>query len=452
MPLYAGVCETNITPPPDVWIGGQENMRRCAGVHDDLYARALVLDNGHKRIALIAADLMAGSEEWARSVRHAVADALHTEAGAVMLHCTHTRSGPRLPAVCGADKPDGAAMETLTRKIAGAARQAGDNLLPAGLTYGEASAQIGVARRLSGPDGSVLRTDNYGGPVSSLVQTLCVVGADGQTFALLFAHACPPDTMPNDNAHITADWPGAAVAHLKKRFGKEAADTGIASDALPFCLIGCGGDIAPVRRGSWEAVQTNGRIIADAAHTARWNAHGRLTETLDWTETTVALPLSPPPSIQEAEKMVKALLHDMKRADVSGDEVQRMLSTEQWGWACDMRHTAQSLAANKSDLADLHEPFTIQKLNLGGVTLLGFPAEMFVQYQQAFLTMSNTPVFCLNATNGNAGYMPTEAERERGGYEVDEAYKQHRALNFAPGCEALLHAAVRELLPANEYD
>ncbi len=381
MPLYAGVCETNITPPPDVWIGGQETIRRCEGVHDDLYARALVLDNGHKRVALIVADLMAGSEEWARGVRQAVADALHTDAGAVMLHCTHTRSGPRLPAVYGPDKHDGATMETLTRKIAGVARQAADNLLPAGLTYGEASAQIGVARHLSGSNGSVLRADNYGGAVSSLVQTLCVVGADGQTFALLFAHACPPDTMTGDNAHITADWPGAAVAHLKKRFQKEAADTGIADDALPFCLIGCGGDIAPVRRGSWDAVQTNGRIIADAAHTARWNAHGRLSETLDWSESTLALPLFPPPSLQA---------------------------------------------------------FTIQKLNLGGVILLGFSAEMFTAYQQVFLAMSNTPVFCLNTTNGSLGYIPDEAHAA--------------ALNTASGCEALLHTAVRELLPTSEYD
>ena len=59
MPLYARVCETDITPPPDVWMAGYSFRHTPAhGVHDELFARALVLDDGHTRLAIVATDLV----------------------------------------------------------------------------------------------------------------------------------------------------------------------------------------------------------------------------------------------------------------------------------------------------------------------------------------------------------------------------------------------------------
>ncbi len=257
MPLYAGVCETNITPPPDVWMGGYAGRGRAIGVHDELYARVLVLDNGRTRLALIAADL-AAIPEWLAEARATIAAEIGTVPEAVMLHCTHTHGGPYVYPYRGMGEPDEAYNSLLLRKLAGAARQAASNLQPAHLTYGESSTQIGVNRRETKPDGSVVIGHNYGGAVTPLVQVLCVNGADGRTFALLFSHACHPTTMGRDNRLLTADWPGAAVSRLKERFRAESADTGIAADALPFFLQGCCGDINPLRRGTWADVQHNG--------------------------------------------------------------------------------------------------------------------------------------------------------------------------------------------------
>ena len=396
MPLYAGVCETTITPPPGVWMGGYAGRGPAVGVHDELYARALVLDNGQTRVALVVADLIALSYEDAKIMRQGIASESGAKPEAVMLHCTHTHGGPYTYPFRGMGERDAPYMDVLRRKLIGAARQATDNLQPARLTYGEASAQIGVNRRQTLPDGTVTIGKDYGGPVSPLVQVVCVNGADGRTFALLFSHACHPVTMGADNCLLTADWPGAAIAHLKERFRAESAETGIASDALPFFLQGCCADINPLQQFSWEAMRHNGRIIADAAHTARWNAHGHVGETLDFAETTLPLPLLPPPAPDQ--------------------------------------------------------PFTIQKLSLGGVTLLGFPAEMFAQYGLDFVAQSATPLLCLGYSNGCWGYLPTQAEYKRGGYEIDEAYKYYGTLKFAPYCELRVRQAVAELLAANERE
>jgi neutral ceramidase len=446
MPLYAGVCEANITPPPGVWMGGYAGRGPAVGVHDELYAHALVLDNGQTRIALVVADLVALPYEDAMITRQCIASDLGTEPGAVMLHCTHTHGGPYAYPFRGMGEADKAYTDILHRKLIGVARQAGDNLQPARLTYGESSAQIGVNRRQTRPDGRVTIGKDYGGPVSPLVQVLCVNGADGRTFALLFSHACHPVTLGADNRLLTADWPGAAVAHLKERFRAESAETGIASDALPFCLQGCCADINPIQQFSWEAMRANGRAIADAAHTARWNAHGHVGETLDFAETTLRLPLLPPPAKEELERLIARSLSDEADLEARGEEARLMMARAMRQWAQD----AHRIALNPH--FRLEQPFTVQKLALGGVNLLGFPAEMFVQYQLDFTAQSSSPLLCLGYTNGCWGYLPTRAEYERGGYEVDEAYKYYGTLNFAPDSEPLVRQAVEELLSTKAHE
>jgi hypothetical protein len=448
MPLYAGVCETNITPPPGVWMSGYARRPTGAiGIHDELYARALVLDNGQRRVALLVMDVIALDSDLVARIREGIAAQAGIAPEAVMLHCTHTHGGPMTFSYRAMGHRDGSYIDVLVRKLIGAARQAAETLRPAHLTYGETSAQIGQNRRQARPAGNVVLGADYGGPVAPTAQVLCVNGVDGRTFALLFCHACHPTTMGGDNLYITGDWPGAAVAHLKRRFRAEGAETGIAEEAQPFCLQGCCGDISPNRRGNWEAVEANGRAIADAAHTARWSAHGHLDERLDAEEETVELPLLPPPPLEECERWIAEWEATLERERAANAPPGHILFAEgrlEWGRA------ARTFAA-RSDFA-AKQPFTVQRLTLGGIHLLGFPAEMFVQYQLDFARQSAAPVLSLSYTNGCWNYVPTAAEYARGGYEVDEAYKYYGTLMFTPECESLLRAAAYRLLAVEDPD
>ncbi len=423
MPLYAGVCETDITPPVGLAMGGYSAREAPArGVHDPLFARALVLEDGLTRLALVVADWIGLNVEDADRIRDAIAAQIGTARRAVLLQCTHTHAGPCVQAGARETGPrDPAYLDVMTRKLIGAARQAADDLQPATLTYGEATAQIGVNRRQTQPDGATVIGADYGGPVAPLVQTLCVNGADGRTFALLFAHACHPTTLEAANLYFSADWPGAAVAHLKARFLGESAQAGIVETATPIFLQACGGDINPYRRGTWEAVGANGREIADAAHAARWNAHGRLAERLDACEITLDLPVLPFTPRAPAP-----------RASNSDPTL--------------------ALPSSASLSPSATQPFVIQKLTLGGVTILGFPAEMFVQYQLDFAAQSPAPVLALGGANGCLNYVPTSAEYARGGYEINEACHYYGRPMFAPACEALVRRAVYRLLELSAPD
>jgi neutral ceramidase len=442
MPLYAGVAETNITPPLDTWMAGYSRRPTGAvGVLDELWARALVLEDGHRRLVLLTADVAAFPHWMVTQVRAEIAQRLGTVPQAVLLHATHTHSGPNLGVYRAMGTVDAPYVDVLTRKLVGVARQALSRLQPAHLTYGETSAQIGVNRRATDANGQSVLGTNYAGPVAPTVQVVCVNGADGRMFAMLFSHACHPTTLPREELRFSADWPGAAVAALRDRFQREAADSGVAADAVPLFFQGCCGDINPLRRGDREAVLANGRQIAEAAHTARWNAHGRLDASLDAAEITIDLPLLPPPDAGECERRHAEAVAQFEQARADGRDVGTLQDLQaQIDW------TAEQQQRGLASVPSIMQPFSIQRLILGGVSLLGFPAEMFVSYQLDFAAQVRAPLLTLGTTNGCWNYLPTANEYTRGGYEVTEACRYYGNPMFAPESEEAVRDATVRLL------
>src|SRR2546423_449740 len=94
MPLYAGICETDITPPGGVWMCGYAfRPTGCVAVHDPLYARALVLDDGSASVAILGLDLIGLDFDMVETVRAGVTEQTGIPASAIMLNATHTHAG-----------------------------------------------------------------------------------------------------------------------------------------------------------------------------------------------------------------------------------------------------------------------------------------------------------------------------------------------------------------------
>lgn len=442
MPLYAGVCETNITPPLGIWMSGY-GLRPTGAIriHDELYARVLVLDDGRQRIVLVSADIIAFAPDSVQRIREQIASKLNMAPSAIMLHATHTHGGPNVGIYRCMGERDAGYLDILERKIIGATVQASQEMHPAHFTYGETNAQIGINRRESRRDGRTLLGTDFAGVVAPLVQSLCVNHADGRLMALLFSHACHPTTLGGENLSITAEWCGVAVEQLKSRFRAEVDSQHPTALPVPLFLQGCCGDINPHPRGAWENLNQHGKVIGDAAHQARWNSHGRLEETIDAQEEAVALPLLPPPSVAECDAQIALYEERLAKSRAANAHAGQILYDEGiLAWARDYRLYADLESFQES------QEFAIQRLNLGGVQILGFPAEMFVQYQLDFAAQSRTPVLSLAYTNGCWNYLPTAAEYPRGGYEVNDANKYYGTLMFAPEAESLVRETSYRLL------
>src|SRR3954469_16887899 len=93
--LRAGAGQADITPPQfGYFLGGWTRADRVArGVSTRLYANALVLQRGDRKIALVAAELFAIPAGLQEDVARAVAD-LGYDRTTVLLAASHTHSGP----------------------------------------------------------------------------------------------------------------------------------------------------------------------------------------------------------------------------------------------------------------------------------------------------------------------------------------------------------------------
>ena len=56
--LTAGVARATITPPVGIDMSGFAGREPSLGIHDELYATALVFEEGEERVALVTCDLL----------------------------------------------------------------------------------------------------------------------------------------------------------------------------------------------------------------------------------------------------------------------------------------------------------------------------------------------------------------------------------------------------------
>ncbi len=151
--MRAGFGVAPITPKPPVWLAGFGGRTEAAKeVHEDLEARAVVLDDGTTGLCLVVCDLLGMSRDVATPIRDAIAKDLKIDPANVIISSTHTHSGPS--GISGSDAigwpmPDGF-LDTLHKGCLWAASTARDSSQEATVLYGRAPLPDGFAfnRRL----------------------------------------------------------------------------------------------------------------------------------------------------------------------------------------------------------------------------------------------------------------------------------------------------------------
>jgi len=411
----------------------------CTLVHDELHARAIVFNDGKAAVAILAMDLIALPEDLVQRIREGIAAEVGLEPSAVMLNCSHTHGGPNLGLYNAMGSRDPAYVDVLVRKLVGMTRQAAETMKPAVLSYGRAPVQIGINRRQTNPHTrkTVLGL-NYAGPVAPYVDVLGVSLPSGGTFAILFAHACHGTTLGGDNLRITADFCGYAADHVRSEAG---------NGVTPLFLQGCSGNINPYRRGTYISAAYNGRTLGQAAIKA-WQSASPLydDEPLAFEERVVELPLLPPRSIDAIESEIADWEQKLATEKAAGN-MGAILHAEGMLQYCRME-----LDLARSKKTEFTKPFPIQVLTIGGAKFIGLPAEVFVQYALDFDAQTDQPVFPLGCTNGALNYLPTAADYELGGYEVEHAHRYYNSLMFSPECEKLVRQTAYEMLSVVEPD
>ena len=139
--LRAGAAKVEITPGPTIAAARYD--------HEHLYIRAIVLDNGMTRAALIGVDQGNMPEEVWQEASKKIAAELNCPVDDIIMSATHTHSGAGRGAN-GEEAPINAAQ--LASSMLEAVRQAKAKLQPARMGYGTGRAYLNVNRDAINPE------------------------------------------------------------------------------------------------------------------------------------------------------------------------------------------------------------------------------------------------------------------------------------------------------------
>jgi len=219
--LKAGAAKVDITPAPN------ELPPSYEGVHDRIYARAIVIDNGTTGAVLITVDAGGLSEDTWGNVTQRIQKELGIPAKNVLITATHTHSVPRR-------QGPGASLDDL---IFSSAKQARSAMRPARIGYGSGLSFINVNRNIidrkthgwwEGP--------NYDGPSDKTVAVMTLEGLDGQPIAVYYNYAMHAVVLGQLD-QVSADVPGAASKYIENSFDDKVIalwSTGAAGDQNPI--------------------------------------------------------------------------------------------------------------------------------------------------------------------------------------------------------------------------
>ncbi len=428
--LHAGAARVKLDPPAGLAMLGYGNrVGRNIGVHDDLAAQALVLDDGANKIAIVGVDLLALGVRIADDIRERAAKSTDIAADSILICATHTHSAPafNIFATPRADaKPtEGRNLEWergLPEKIASAIVQANKNLEPASLRAAATSFTLGINRRLKRPHHQVQTAANRSGPADAEVNALGAYRSDGSPIAFLMNYPCHGVVLCEDNLLYSRDWPGFAMDEIET-----AAASAAGPRPISIFIQGATGNIDPHSRGNFEVAEQHGRAMGRATFDALQHA-------LSLAEARIAAHRIP------LNLKLKDFSAELAVARACAAQTQASLDNHRGGDGYQLKrlrdHHAQSLAAlaalealeeqnrrdRRVDAARRELATAITLVTIGNLAVVGIPGELFVELGLALKANPRfTQTFVAGYCNDLIGYIPTRSAYAEGGYEVDTA-------------------------------
>jgi neutral ceramidase len=235
--LRAGVGRAEIAAPAGTPLGGYSDRKGApsTGVHDPIQAKALVLDDGTTRVAIITTDLVGVSPDMAARV----SEAAPFPRDHLVICASHTHSGPGAygrgafaTIALGAFRTD--VLDSITGAMTRALKEAVASLGPAKLAVGQSEAPGFMRNRrktkLIDPALWLMRVDRADGkPLGALVN--------------LTAHGT---ILGADNMKMSGDWMGATQAAMEREV----------PGLLALYANGAEGDISPNAAGQADRFET----------------------------------------------------------------------------------------------------------------------------------------------------------------------------------------------------
>lgn len=295
-PFRAGAGRAEIVLPGDLF-----PYQGFVAEADPLKVRALLLDDGATRAALLVVDVTSLGSDLPTAFASLVSEATGVPAANVLVQASHTFSAPHVASegarVEAGDraKADGfrAAVEAAVR---GAAEAAAQDLQPARMGHGQGAVDVNINRMAPYPAGWWFGADPHGfsDDILGLVEFAAV---DGTPIAFVLNYAVQSAVMSGSISArggpvVSADLAGAATDRVEEQTGAVALfSVGAAGDQVPSYVAnrtatGASGEVEQVDIGdaglALVALQGE-RLAAEALRVAEATQPGEAAPSLSLT-------------------------------------------------------------------------------------------------------------------------------------------------------------------------
>ncbi|MFN7920358.1 MAG: neutral/alkaline non-lysosomal ceramidase N-terminal domain-containing protein [Bryobacteraceae bacterium] len=400
--LKVGAARVDITPPanPEYPASGKYE-------HERLYVRAIVLDNGATRAAIIGADQSGVSEDVFLSASKQVAAELDCPVANVIMSATHShsaiRSGPPAP---GQARPPQQAVAPTVAAILDAVKQAKAKLQPAQVGFGTGASYLNVARdTVSEQTHKWTQSANLDAASDKTVAVVTFTAPSGEPIAAYVNYAMHPV-----NGYLvgitSADFPGAACRYVEQAFDDKM---------VTVFSQGASGDQNPLlMRPATNALASKSGVKITGYELVREEVEGPLREgkvphgKLDpkvadrferWIESE---------GMMLGEEVIRVMTNTKKR---SGEVA---IQGEQRSLTCAGRVRTNTGREGEPGTYQDGDPvvFRLGMLGIGDVALATVNAEIYTMISQRLKKqspMANTVMVTLANGRANSGYVPNDA-------------------------------------------
>lgn len=421
--LHAGAAVSNITPWLGMGLVGNFGTPPPAKyVHDQLYARCYVLDDGSTRIAIVVVDSIYISREVLDDAKRQIYEATDLPTDRILIACTHTHSSvsARWPNPLKPEKEFTEYQKFVAHRIADGVRCAIHNLQPARIAWGTVDEPDHVFNRrwlmkpgtkLFNPFGEPDKAKMNPGHRPTLLKPAGPVDPEIAFFALQREDGRPLGLIANYSLHyvggtgrnnISADYFGVFADRVQELLQADRLDP-------PFVAAMSNGTSANInninfakpreRKERFEQMRFVAHGCADAVYSAYKNLTWHDWVKLDMRQREVELKVRKPSP--ELLARCKRLLAEPKRRDKFPHE-----------------RTYAKRAIQQYESPDTVR-ILLQAVRIGELGIAAIPFEVFVETGLELKARSPLkPTFTMELANGGYGYLPTPEQHELGGYET----------------------------------
>ncbi len=444
----AGAIRKDITPEPGVSLAGHFQDRQATHVHDPLYARCLVLDDGATTLAFVMVDSCMVPRDVFDAAKKRIHDAIGISPSNILMAATHSHTAPSAVSIFQCEPVPGYG-DRLVAAITEGVCEAYAHLHPAEIAWGAGSVPGEVFNRRWRMKPGTIPADPFGetkdqvrmnppratddliepsGPTDPEVPFIAVRLKDGRPLAVLANYALHY-VGGTDAGAISADYFGCFANILERLLASEIAD-------VPFVAMmsnGASGNINNINfrePGVSQQPYEQMNIVAGKVAQEVYRVYGKLTFSdhavlaAEARDITVGTRLPSEQDIARAQTLVASAESDV------------------------MKTSEEVYARETLLLKDYPETVIIplQVLRIGDAAIAAIPCEAFVEIGLHLKQESPFALtFPIELANGYYGYLPTAEQHALGGYETWRARSSYLEVQAADKIQAELTSMLQQI-------